>query len=131
GALFAGSNTGGIYVSRDSAENWTPVSGDSIAPNSAIEDSGKKKKVVYDQILPKAPVRELEVVEENGKPVVYAGTDKGIFRSYDEGKVGEGPLKTTADGTPTLEKHAADSPPAESAPSSDPGAQPAALPVTT
>jgi len=131
GALFAGSNTGGIYMSRDSAENWTPVSGDSIAPNSAIEDSGKKKKVVYDQILPKAPVRELEVVEEDGKPVVYAGTDKGIFRSYDEGKVWEGPLKTTADGKLTVEKDAASASPAESASSPDNGAQPAALPVTT
>ena len=139
GAIFAGSNTGGIYVSRDSAENWTPVSGDTVARDSAIEDSGKKKKVVYDQILPKAPVRELEVVEENGKPVVYAGTDKGIFRSFDEGRVWEGPLKTTADGKLIVAKAGETAASGESAPQT--GAEPqaaaqaqpqaAALPATT
>jgi predicted phage baseplate assembly protein len=117
GALFAGSNTGGIYVSRDEAENWTPVSGDLIAPDSSIEDKGAKKKVVYDQILPKAPVRELEVLLEEGKTVVYAGTDKGIFRSYDEGKTWEGPLKTTGDGKLAAEKTTeSEAPPAEPPP---------------
>ena len=130
GALVAGSNTGGIYISRDDAENWTAMSGDTIAPDSSIEDKGSKHKVVYDQILPKAPVRELEVLVENGKTVTYAGTDKGIFRSYDDGKIWEGPLKTTADGKLLVAKDAVASTPAEPPPA--PGGaqpQPAAIPV--
>lgn len=133
GAIFAGSNTGGIYVSRDDAENWTPMSGDTIAPDSSIEDKGARKKVVYEQILPKAPVRELEVLAENGKTVVYAGTDKGIFRSYNEGKTWEGPLKTTADGKFTVSKAAeTDAAPAEKPPAqgdAQPQAAAAAVPA--
>ena len=112
GVLFAGSSTGGIYVSRDDGDNWTPMSGDSVAPDASVDKNGEKFTVSYSQILPKAPVRDLDTYKDGSNLLVYAATDKGIFRSSDEGKTWEGPLTINADGS-LLTAKAASAPPAE------------------
>lgn len=87
--LFAASSTGGIYLSYDNGDNWTPLSGDSVAPDVKVTKAanGETFQVDPPEILPKSPVLELEFgTNRAGDPVLYALASEKLFASENNGK---------------------------------------------
>jgi predicted phage baseplate assembly protein len=88
GNLWAGSSTGGLYISYDGGDNWTPVSGDLVAPAIKVKKGPNDGfEVEPPQTLPKAPILELEFgADRQGNTVLYALAGKKLFVADKEGK---------------------------------------------
>ncbi len=110
GALYAGSSTGGIYRSKDNGENWTPMSGDTVAPSATIKKNSADTafNVEFAKILPKAPVQTLATDGQK----LYALVDDTPFASTDmectswtdiSGSATQAPANAPADVTATTQ----------------------------
>ena len=81
--LYAGTASGGIYVSQDEGHHWAQMSGEGVARMPR----GFKKWLpfLFDGPLPKTTVRCLATYPQGSRRVLFAGTDNGVYRSLDLG----------------------------------------------
>ena len=86
GAIYAGTDEGGIYLSQDGGRSWTAQCGQAVAqPPRWFR---KWLPFLFSAPLPKTAVRSLAVYTRGRKRFLAAGTDVGAFLSSDRGKIG-------------------------------------------
>ncbi|MBO3457582.1 putative baseplate assembly protein [Aetokthonos hydrillicola Thurmond2011] len=78
GYIFAGTPNGGVFSSKDDGENWSNLSVGTIG----IKSTGTNSWESSNTGLPNTVVRSLATYNN----YIFIGTDKGVYRSQDQGK---------------------------------------------
>ncbi len=82
GVLFAGTPAGGVYRSTDQGDIWEVTSSPVVVHPRRLFRSKKAQPGP----LPATAVRTLAAVRWGDVPMLFAGTDSGVFRSADGGR---------------------------------------------
>lgn len=90
GVVYAGTAGGGVFRSTDRGAVWEPANGG----EAALAGAGRRWSLpgplgrgAVGGRLPQSPVRALLVASRQGPGVVVAGTDAGLFRTTDAGRL--------------------------------------------
>lgn len=85
GSLFAGTPGGGVYRSTDRGTIWEQANGALVASSFRRRWPWQRQAAAVER-LPSTAVRALAVARWAGGPVLFAGTDAGVFRTGNAGR---------------------------------------------
>ncbi|MGD8585776.1 MAG: hypothetical protein PVJ75_10540, partial [Chloroflexota bacterium] len=82
--LFAASDDGGLYISKNSGQDWRKL--DPVTPPPPPKFLKKWAPLLFSGPLPKTVAHSLTAFDHRGKQQLIAGTESGVFQSTNQGQ---------------------------------------------